>query len=82
MKSRTKAYTSRIVKLCSALPEKWIAQTLGRQLLRSRTSVGANHRAVCREKSKADFVNKLRIVEEDARKSYIVYRKSAHMSSR
>ena len=65
MKRRTKAYANRIVKLCSALPGNWIAQTLGKQLLRSGTSVGANYRAVCRAKSNSDFINKLRIVEEE-----------------
>jgi four helix bundle protein len=65
MKQRTKTFANRIVKLCSALPDGWIARTLGRQLLRSGTSVGANYRAVCRAKSNLDFINKLRIVEEE-----------------
>ena len=69
MKSRTKAYANRVVKLCSSLPDGWIAQTLGKQLLRSGTSVGANYRAVCRAKSTADFLNKLRIVEEECDES-------------
>jgi len=69
MKSRTKAYANRIVKLCSALPNNWVAQTLGKQLLRCGTSVGANYRAVCRAKSSSDFINKLRIVEEECDES-------------
>jgi len=69
MKLRTKNYANRVVKLCSALPNNWIAQTLGKQLLRSGTSVGANYRAVCRAKSSADFINKLRIVEEECDES-------------
>jgi len=69
MKSRTKAYANRIVKLCSALPRTWVAQTLGKQLLRAGTSVGANYRAVCRAKSGPDFINKLRIVEEECDES-------------
>jgi len=69
MKARTKAYANRIVRLCSALPGHWIAQTLGKQLLRSGTSVGANYRAVCRARSNPDFVNKLRIVEEECDES-------------
>jgi four helix bundle protein len=69
MKARTKAYANRIVKLCAALPGDWIARTLGMQLLRSGTSVGANYRAVCRAKSTADFLNKLRIVEEECDES-------------
>jgi four helix bundle protein len=69
MKARTKTYTNRIVKLCEALPDRWVPRTLGRQLLRSGTSVGANYRAVCRAKSTADFLNKLRIVEEECDES-------------
>jgi len=69
MKQRTKAYANRVVRVCQALPESWVAQTLGRQLLRAGTSVGANYRAVCRAKSNADFVNKLRIVEEECDES-------------
>ena len=69
MKARTKTYANRIVRLCEALPDRWVARTLGRQLLRSGTSVGANYRAVCRAKSTADFLNKLRIVEEECDES-------------
>lgn len=67
MKTRTKAYANRVVKVCSSLPNDWIARTLGKQLLRSGTSVGANYRAVCRAKSNLDF--KLRIVEEECDES-------------
>jgi len=69
MKDRTKTFAGRIVKLCSALPGNWVAQTIGKQLLRSGTSVGANYRAVCRAKSSSDFINKLRIVEEECDES-------------
>lgn len=69
MRWRTKGYANRVVKLCSALPGDWIAQTLGKQLLRCGTSVGANYRAVCRAKSNLDFINKLRIVEEECDES-------------
>ena len=69
MQQRTKIFASRIVKLFSALPGNWIAQTVGKQLLRSGTSVGANYRAVCRAKSSSDFKNKLRIVEEECDES-------------
>jgi four helix bundle protein len=70
MKLRTKAYASRIVKLCSALPKDWVLRTLRQQLLRCGTSVGANYRAVCRAKSHADFIHKLRIVEEECDESF------------
>ncbi len=70
MKARTKAYANRIVRLCQTLPKSdWVAKTLGAQLLRSGTSVGANYRAVCRAKSTPDFINKLRIVEEEGGES-------------
>jgi len=69
MKARTKAYANRVVRLCTALPNNWIAKVLGGQLLRSGTSVGANYRAVCRAKSNADFINKLRVVEEECDES-------------
>lgn len=69
MTTRTKTYANRVVKLCAALPDNWIARTLGQQLLRSGTSVGANYRAVCRAKSTPDFINKLRIVEEECDES-------------
>ena len=65
MKARTKEYAKRVVALCAALPDHWVGRTLGNQLLRCGTSVGANYRAVCRAKSTADFLNKLRRVEEE-----------------
>ena len=59
LKARTKAYALRIVRLYGALPKRTDAQVLGKQLLRSGTSVGAQYREACRAKSDADFVNKL-----------------------
>jgi four helix bundle protein len=64
MKARTKAYANRVVKLCGASPDRWVARRRGDQLLRSGTSVGANYRAVCRAKSTAGFINKLHVGEE------------------
>jgi len=70
MLQRTKAFALRVIKAVRALPEKDdVAGVLGRQLLRSGTSVGANYRAVCRAKSTADFINKLKIVEEECDES-------------
>ena len=69
MKARTKSYANRVVRVCEALPDGWIPRTLRQQLLRSGTSVGANYRAVCRAKSSADFLNKLKIVEEECDES-------------
>lgn len=66
MKARTKAFALRVIRVCDALPSKPAAQTIGRQLLRSGTSVAANYRAVRRARSRADFINKLGVVEEEA----------------
>lgn len=65
-KQRTKQYSLRIIQLVDSLPDGVIASTIGRQLLRAGTSVGANYRAACRGKSKADTLSKLAIVEEEA----------------
>jgi four helix bundle protein len=69
MKQRTKTFALRVIKLVSSLPRSLIARRLGDQLLRSGTSVAANYRAACRARSKADFVSKLGIVEEEADES-------------
>ena len=55
MKDRTKAFALRVIRLYSGLPKETVAQVLGKQVLRSATSVGANYRAACRAKSAADF---------------------------
>jgi four helix bundle protein len=52
--------------MVEALPQSRSADVIGRQILRSATSVGANYRAACRTKSTADIINKLKIVEEEA----------------
>src|SRR5438876_8231866 len=59
LKARTKAYALRIVRLYVGLPKRTEAQVLGKQILRSGTSVGAQYREACRAKSNADFINKL-----------------------
>lgn len=67
IQARTKQFALRIVHLYSILKTKGAeADVLGRQLLRAGTSVGANVRAAARGKSDADFVNKLKICEEEA----------------
>ena len=65
MLKRTKAFALRVIKAVKALPKTDVSDVLGRQMLRSGTSVGANYRAACRAKSTSDFVNKLKIVEEE-----------------
>jgi four helix bundle protein len=69
MKKRTKAFALRIIKMVDSLPKGRTADVIGRQLLRSGTSVGANYRAACRAKSSADFINKMSIVEEETDES-------------
>ncbi len=59
LRKRTKDFALRIVKLYSALPKSSVAQVLGKQILRSGTSVGAQYREACRAKSNADFVNRI-----------------------
>ena len=69
LSKRTKAFALSVVRFIETLPHERTADVFGRQLLRSASSVGANYRAACRAKSKADFVNKLGNVEEEADES-------------
>lgn len=69
LKDRTKAFAGAIVKLVQGLPRGRESWTLGIQLIRSGTSVGANYRAACRARSPKEFVAKLGIVEEEADES-------------
>jgi four helix bundle protein len=69
LKQRTKQFALRAIKLVDALPTTTAGKVLGRQFLRAGTSVGANYRAACRARSKAEFIAKLGIVEEEADES-------------
>jgi four helix bundle protein len=64
-KNRTKQFALRVIKLFRALPRTEEARVIGRQLLRSGTSVGANYRAACRGRSRPEFIAKLGIVVEE-----------------
>jgi four helix bundle protein len=66
---RTKRFGVRVIRLVTALPKGSAAEVIGRQLLRSGTSVGANYRAACRGRSTADVISRLSIVEEEADES-------------
>jgi four helix bundle protein len=66
---RTKRFALRIIQLYRSVPKSDEARILGKQLLRSGTSVGANYRAACRARSRAEFVAKLGIVLEEADES-------------
>src|SRR6202035_1592416 len=65
LKDRTFKFGIRIVRAVEALPDGDTSRTLGRQLLRAGTSVGANYRAAARARSRPDFIAKLGIVEEE-----------------
>ena len=66
LRQRTKTFALRVINLVEALPKTTAAAVLGKQLLRSATSVGANYRAACRARSKAEFIAKMGIVLEEA----------------
>src|SRR5262245_14032807 len=69
LKLRTKEFALRIITFWEDLPKDETSRTLGKQLLRSGTSVAANYRAVCRAKSTADFISKFKTVLEEADES-------------
>jgi len=69
LKWRTKQFALRILKLVTALPNNLQGRTVGGQLVRAGTSVGSNYRAACRGRSRAEFIAKLGIVEEEADES-------------
>jgi len=66
LKPRTRQFALRAINLVEALPKTMTAQVIGRQLMRCALSVGANYRAASRARSKADFVSKMGLVEEEA----------------
>jgi four helix bundle protein len=68
-KKRTKQLALSVIKTVEVLPKNRTADVIGRQLIRSGTSIGANYRGACRGKSTADVIAKLRIVEEEADES-------------
>lgn len=69
LKARTKKFALDIVNLYEHMPRTIPNTKFFDQLIRSGSSVGANYRAACRAKSTADFINKLKIVEEEADES-------------
>lgn len=66
LKDRTQNFALRVIRLTRALPNSQEGWVLGKQVLRSGTSVGANYRSCQRGKSKADFIAKLAVAEEEA----------------
>lgn len=69
LKQRTKQFALDVIKLCVKLPQAPEFKILKGQLFRAGTSVGANYRAACRAKSKADFISKIGTVEEESDES-------------
>ena len=65
LKKRLKVFALRIIKLSESLPNNITGKTLGNQIIRSGTSPGANYRSACLGKSDKDFLNKLKMVEEE-----------------
>jgi len=66
LRDRTKAFALRVIRLFRSLPYRTDTQVLGKQLLRCGTSVAANYRAVCRARSKAEFIARIGVVAEEA----------------
>ena len=69
LQSRTKNFTLRVFNMVEKLPKSKGTEVIIYQLIKASTSVAANYRAACRAKSRADFINKLKIVEEESDES-------------
>jgi len=65
LKGRLKVFGLRIIKLSENLPDNITGKTIAKQIIRSGTSPGANYRSACLGKSEKDFLNKLKMVEEE-----------------
>jgi len=66
LKARTKEFALRVIRLVDALPNSVKGRATANQIMRSSTSVAANYRAACRARSRAEFIAKLGVVEEEA----------------
>jgi four helix bundle protein len=69
LKQRVKQFALRVMKLVGALPNSTAGRVIGSQLMRSGSSVGANYRAACRGRSRAEFIAKLGVAQEEADES-------------
>lgn len=70
LRSRTKEFAHRCIKLAMALPDTYLGNHIRGQLIRCSTSVASNYRAACIAQSRASFVSKLSIVLEEADESH------------
>jgi len=66
LKARTKDFALRVIRLVDALPNTVKGRAIANQIIRSATSVAANYRAACRARSRAEFIAKIGVVEEEA----------------
>ncbi len=66
LKRRTQVFAVRVMKMIESLPNTATGQVIAKQIVRCATSVGANYRAACRGRSKAEFLSKLQTVVEEA----------------
>src|SRR5216110_3565806 len=66
LKARTNQFALRVIKLVDALPRTIQGRAVANQIIRSATSVAANYRAACRARSRAEFIAKIGVVEEEA----------------
>ncbi len=66
LKARTKEFALRVIRLVDALPNTLKGRAIANQIMRSATSVAANYRAACRARSRAEFIAKIGVVEEEA----------------
>ncbi len=71
LRDRTKQFAIRVIRMCESLPTNMSAQTIGKQVLRSGTSVAANFREASRARSKAEFIAKLGTVEQELDESML-----------
>jgi len=69
LKARTKQFALRVMKLVDAIPRTIQRCAIAKQIIRSATSVAANYRAACRARSRAEFIAKIGVVEEEAGES-------------
>ena len=66
LEQRTKKFSLDLIRFLESLPKNYLGEALGRQLIKSGTSIGANYREANRAESKADFIHKLAIAEKEA----------------
>jgi four helix bundle protein len=69
LQQRTKQFAIDVFRFCDTLPNQPAVWVISKQLMRSASSVGANYRAACHARSRAEFLSKMSIVEEEADES-------------